>query len=843
MLLLPFLLTLHLVSVRPDAVMRIGEYPHELAPEEALWIWNDAGCTPLRVSGTLPAAVPCGTGIERRIDIAAPHDHVTYLVRWGTEEMLREIPDELLPAQAARAGEQTTLRVPAGRVFARVDGPHAAGGWQELGAGTTLAVEPGMRAGVRVTVAEDRTTPEHCTAHITTVEVPQPRKLAFLATCDVRGMLMLPNLPSAPTYRIRVTSPGLLPRTVVTPLAQFATLELHRGAVVRGRLLDEAHHPLSAAVHTRFLLDGEWVTQRTAASPSGTFSLSGMAGAAELSAFRDEYVPAVQRISAENGEVLELGDVILQRAGSLTVRVTATDGRPIPRARLRARGTKASTNEQGLATLSGVPRTSTDVQVSAEGYLPVHTRLAPREDRAPAAVRLERAAGIRFHAVNARHEPAGPGSVVLESGAGTRSETLSESGAFEALDLPPGAYSLEIHAAELAPVRLGPKDVRAGDTLDLGTIELAGGSAITGTVIDAESNASIAGAHVMAMPGKDYGPAFALLRDDLRETTSTAGGRFRLAGLAPGTYSLAFDAPHYARTIRESIKLDAETDTKAGEIGLSPARLLVVHCTPVQACGGEARLLVGGAGQQWAGIAAPVDEGLARLTPVPAGTFPLRLSGETGVLYQQDVTVAGTSDTTEVTVDLRQATIDGTVVCNGRAVSGGTVVLQRDIPDRLVTVNRITDLGTSFPQNVTPFARQLVAPVQENGTFTLPEVAPGAYLSSYHRDGSTSPPQPVVVPRIDTFAMKLTVAGANAAGTVFDEAGHPAGAAHVALFHDAQQLASTMTAPDGTFTFIGLPPGNLTVRAERERSTAQAAVLLPQETPVTLVLRGAGPGH
>jgi hypothetical protein len=89
--------------------------------------------------------------------------------------------------------------------------------------------------------------------------------------------------------------------------------------------------------------------------------------------------------------------------------------------------------------------------------------------------------------------------------------------------------------------------------------------------------------------------------------------------------------------------------------------------------------------------------------------------------------------------------------------------------------------------------------------------------------------------------MTLTLAGANVAGTVFDDAGRPAGDAHVALFHEAQQVASTQTAANGTFTFIGLPPGNLTVRAEREHSTAQAAVMLPQETPVTLVLRGSGP--
>jgi hypothetical protein len=764
-----------------------------------------------------------------------------YAVRWGTEEMLREVPDDLLPAVHARAGQSATIITPASHVFARLEGPGLASAWQELGRTTTLTPVQGMRA--RIQVVTDTGKPvSPCTARLSTIETPQPHNLSFLAACDTEGIVALPGLPIAPRYRLQIKGHGVVPRTITTDLRNLATLELHTGAGMHGRVLDDGRKPVAgASIRARFLLSGEWVTQRAASTANGTFGVGGIGqGQTEISITRRGYAPDVQVVSMRDADV-DVGDVILHHGLSLAVRVTTADGVPIAHANVRERGARASTTDRGgLATLRDIPPDGTDVQVSAPGYLPATSRLAPRRDRAPTPIRLHPAAGIRLRTVNTQQASAGPGTVILESEAGTATGTLDETGMFEALDLQPGTYTLEIHAGDLAPTRVGPRDVRAGNILDLGTVELLDGTGITGTVIDADTKAPIPNAHLIAMPTSDSGPGLALLRNDLRETTSTADGTFHLLGLAPGMYALGADAAQHARAVVDNIVV-SERNAPIGELALPAARTLVVHCAPIDGCGAQAQLLVGGPRRQWAGIAAPIDQGLADLTPVPAGRFLLRLSGDQGVIYQQDVEVSGTQDTTEVSLDLHTTLVNGMVVCNGRPAGGGSVILQRDIPDRLITVNRTTDFGTSFPQNLTPFARQFQAGVADDGSFRLPNVGPGAYLATYQRDGSASPSQLVVIPAAETYALTLTLAGAAIHGIVFEGGGRPASATHIALFRDHQQLASALTGDDGRFTFLGTPPGELIVRAERDRLGAEVTVALPREAPVTLVLQPVRP--
>jgi hypothetical protein len=71
----------------------------------------------------------------------------------------------------------------------------------------------------------------------------------------------------------------------------------------------------------------------------------------------------------------------------------------------------------------------------------------------------------------------------------------------------------------------------------------------------------------------------------------------------------------------------------------------------------------------------------------------------------------------------------------------------------------------------------------------------------------------VLIPASGEYALTLTLAGQAVRGTVFESGGRPAAGAYVALFRNQQQLASGVTGDDGSFTFTGLPPGDLVVRA------------------------------
>lgn len=827
------LLALHVVHVDPDLLTPSGSVT-TLRTEAVSWHWVDGLCAPVRMTGSSPREWRCERPVPRPVRIGGASGDAVYTVRGGTETMIREVPTTLLPSVAVRGGALASLTIPEGRGFIRVDGPGAATNWEELKQTTVLYPETGRSVHLRVT-ADDHRQLQGCSTRLTIEESTTPRALPFLAVCDAQNVLTLPTLPERFTYRARVYANGALPRTVVSRLIGFEDIELHRGASLHGRTTDSRHQPLAAAVEVRFPADGEWVVQHAQAARDGAFTIAGVLGNAELSAAKEHYAVAVQRITACTGESLDLGDVVLPHSAVLNVRVTGARGEPIAGARLWTRATAATTSSEGLASLTDVADSGETLHARARGYLPLDLRAAPARDGAVTTVRMEPAAGIRFRAVRGTGHAPGPGTVLLEHDGATRNEGLPDTGVFEAYDLPPGDYSLEVHVQDASALRVGPRTVHAGQILDLGTLELASGHAITGMVVDASDGSSVAGSSLMAVPEGEAGAPMLLLQDARHEAAGDEAGHFRVTGLSAGTFTLVATAPGHAPGIR-TITVSGDRDTDAGSVPLPRARTLVIHCRPISDCRGEARLLAGGTQHSWAGTAATLYDGVAQLTPVAAGTFPLRLSDGQKVYYQQDVTVSERVDTTEITIELSKTTLHGIVICDGRRQAGGTVTLQRDIAERLVTMNRSTSLGTTFMQNVTPFAPLLAGAVGADGSFTIEGVGPGGYLATYQNAGGTALPQAITVPEASSFELTLVIEGSTLSGIVFDASGRPATAAHVVLSDLHRQLASSIVGPDGTFRFLGVAPGAYVFQAERGRESATMHVTTPREDPLSVVL-------
>jgi hypothetical protein len=830
-------LSIRVVTPEQRLAQRVDAFPAAIKPEQSIWIWS-AACAPIRLHGALPGEPPCTAGREQLLHIAKTRSEERLMVRWGTEAMLRELPNDLLPSLTIAPGDGATIIAPrAERVYARVDGPTVASAWQAIDTkANELVPQAGAHATLRIR-ADDGIPVTACSVAITAVEIPQPAHLAFRAACNEKGDIVVPWIPAASTYRLRVFAAGLVPRTILgRVLALPLTVELHRGSTIGGRVVGDQRKSLDATkVTVQFLSDGEWLAQRIVTSRDGRFSLAGIpAGDVELGIEHAGYPSSVRSISSDGHEVIDVGDVPLVRGAALNLRILDGQKDAIAGATVQLRGSrqKTKTDARGIAKLVDVPMSGADVDISARGRVTARRHLTPRRDGAPIVVQLDAAAGLKFHVVRASdRKPVGPGTILLSMNGGTSTESLSDEGLFEAANLTPGTYAAEIHIAGFAPAHVPPRDIHPGEVADLGAITVASGTGAFGTVVDGDTGAPIPNARIAAVPITDFGPALAVLRSDTNAVPSDAEGRFRVSGLVAGNYAFTLDAPKYARTLKSPVTVEDGKDSNVGVIRLPPARTLALHCAPVDGCGAEARLLIGGREANWAAIAAPLYNGEAQLAPVPAGRFLLRLSNNNAVLYEQDVQVSDTSDVTDINVDLHKTAVSGTVIDSGRPASGGAVVLRLDVPDKLITVSRSSDLGTSFQQNITPFARELVAAVDGEGRFTLSDVAPGSYSVTYRRDAAVSATQSIVVPPAAAFSFTLTIDGATLRGTVLDAAGVPLGDAMVFLLRGGQKVVSAPTMYDGTFIFTGIQAGDAIVRALRQKSGAEVSVSITQGMP------------
>lgn len=444
--------TMRLVNPQSRLARHLDAYPTSLQPEQSIWIWS-ARCAPIRLHGALPLEPPCASGTEQRLRVAKIRSEERLTVRWGTEAMLRELPNDLLPSLTLAPGETTTVIAPrAERVYARVDGAMAASAWQPVDANANeLVPQAGAHATLRVR-ADDGIPAAVCSAGLTPLEIPQPAYLEFRAACNDKGDLVVPWIPAAPAYRLRVFAPSLVPRTILGRVPALpATVELHRGSTIRGHVVGDERKPLDATnVTAQFLTDGEWMAQRATTGRDGLFSLAGVpAGSVELAIEHAGYPSNVRSISLDGHGLTEIGEVPLVRGTTLALRILDVQHAPIATATVQLRGSrqKTTTDQRGIAKLADVPFAGADVDISARGCVTARRHLVPRKDGTPLTVQLDPAAGLKLHVVRVSdHQPVGPGTVLLSGNGSTSTESLSDAGLFEALNLAPGTISRRVSA-------------------------------------------------------------------------------------------------------------------------------------------------------------------------------------------------------------------------------------------------------------------------------------------------------------------------------------------------------------------------------------------------------------
>ncbi len=289
-----------------------------------------------------------------------------------------------------------------------------------------------------------------------------------------------------------------------------------------------------------------WATRRTAPSAvaaDGSFVVEGVGpGPITIVAEAQDHVGGWLVADVGPGQLARVPPIDLQPAARLRGRVVAADGRPVPRALVRAdsggsnwpRGTpmEAQADDDGAFELHGVSQNAKHVTASAPGHATAELELTADANAAPVEIRLGAAARITGRVVT--DDGRGIGGVHVST---TAAETWSAAdGTFLLADVPEG-----LHDVDFAP----PTDAResfvgarrtaiASGASDL-VVALTSGLTISGRVVD-ETGAAVSGAWVQAHPVGAERPPF--WDHYTAGTYVSPDGRFRIAGLSTGHYQV-----------------------------------------------------------------------------------------------------------------------------------------------------------------------------------------------------------------------------------------------------------------------------------------------------------------
>jgi len=391
------------------------------------------------------------------------------------------------------------------------------------------------------------------------------------------------ELPAPGRYRARFEAAGYrplaLPPAEVAPgqVLDLGVLGLERGGVVSGRTIDGASGEPVGGAEIELAPHGTgFVTHlvrgrslRAVSAADGRFEVAGLeAGSYRLTARRDGYATAVEKVAIEGSGVHDLGDLGLGRGVLLSGLVVDRAGEPRPGLRVRLFDPLGSPLAPLAEWLTGAGGAFSGAAVEVGAYrirvdgsrLLLAQEIEVPEGVAEHELRLV-AGGVRLAGVVHRGgEPvtgglltlvadldpgAHRGKVILHGGGalagGADALGFSESqlvaelaadGTFAVDDAAAGrlwATVYEDAGGETTRELFVPDRAEAWVEIDLG------GAVLEGRVVDAASRAGVAARVAL----------FSVSGQPVAEAVADGEGRFRLGDLAPGRYALEASAEGY----------------------------------------------------------------------------------------------------------------------------------------------------------------------------------------------------------------------------------------------------------------------------------------------------------
>ncbi len=330
-------------------------------------------------------------------------------------------------------------------------------------------------------------------------------------------------------------------------------------------------------------------------------------------------------------------------------------------------------------------------------------------------------------------------------------------------------------------------------------------SALAGTVVDARTNAPIAGATV-SLEGSEWSPWSS---GDTATVTTDAAGTFRIARLTPGRYSVFAKAEHgYGRT-DGSVLVGLGQSVDGIVIKAYPAFHVsgtVLVASTKEPCEAAWIEMIDTSQNESANLEQGEDK-VWRADGVLPGTYSINVGceGKQSRAKYAPVVVA-TKDVTGLVWEVDDgATVKGRVLdAVGKPVEGASVFARSTGGDARSRASYSGDLS------------------EPDGAYVLAGLKAGTYKLEVLTDAGVAPTEgyPVEVPGLETITKDLVLAaGGSIAGTVTDETGKPVANATIMATSGAQRMRfsgrENRTDAAGAYRIEGLNPGTYRVVATR----------------------------
>jgi len=373
-------------------------------------------------------------------------------------------------------------------------------------------------------------------------------------------------------------------------------LILFIGGIVRGIVSDDSGLPVPEArvlvlVQTQ-LGAGIWKTPGPSATTdgAGTFEVKSVPpGRKTVYAGAEGYATSMlPDVDVEDGAVAEGVNLTLTRGAPISGQaLEATTELPIAGARISATPVFASdptradgeTDASGNFLLTGLnPNKSYRLRATKPGYIPAPIAIA-KGGTSNLVVYMERNGGIRGQVVDAvtgrpvpsfsiRFGESGGDKIV---GFGQRRNFETPDGTFELIDLNPRTYLLEAWAEGYAFTRSEPIEVRKAEWVSGVVLALGQGGTVEGRVVRSSDGSAVSGASVMVRPGDRMDPFFHTRYNPymIRESAPTGrDGRFVIANVGAGSYSIQVDHPDFAKQVVEGVQIQEGGRFDTGDIAI-----------------------------------------------------------------------------------------------------------------------------------------------------------------------------------------------------------------------------------------------------------------------------------
>lgn len=836
---------MHAVACRDDS--GCVDSAEALEHADFVWIWSDAApptrflpadATAVLAKGPAPDIV--GTiNVLRRGDAAL--EMIAAPVR-----MWEEVPEPLLPR--FDVPKNGIVRIPRARSVpwrARIAGRESGSWWTPLENGpTSIALVPGMTRRIRVT--DEKRAPLGSTG--VTVMVARSgasRLLAAQYRTDGSGWVEIEGLPDQDLLTMIVTAKDRAPVALTDRFPQFPeAIELRRGLNVTGRFVDGRDEPIGGVrVRAEAWLgsSGAVVGRETTSAPDGSWTIDRLPAdvRAVIVATRKDFAPMRTELVVE--KTIDLGRIVLESGVVLPVRVIdAADLRPVEGARVVAKPDRETkTDAKGMARLIDVSASSgLEITVTADGYLPVTMETSPPFG---ALVELEL---TRAFIVEGRFEDSAGRAIAGATARIVETDSFREmplDAAKFRISLPPERrVSLELSSPTSRIVRFDLEG-QPGETRDLGVIHPDEGFVVRGRVATAEGMA-VAAASVWVPRVSAAGPLVEWATGNIMRAQTDADGVFVLRGLGPEPALLRIDAPGFARAFRPLSFDETGIDLELGDIVVTRGATVSITGR-TEWTDAIARVVFRPETGEVDMLSAPMRNGAGTIRNVPEGRAVISVLRGHSTVCRKDVDLSERDEPFTVDCSAGAVHVRGTVLVGERPADGGTLLWTSpsDGDAAGLILNRTSRLGAPSQK---PFGAtsDVVVNVSASGDFESDGLWPGRWLVRWTSvAGGVSEPREIGIAERPDVTIVLRYEEAILRGIVVDERSLPVRHASVRQLNGG---ASALTANDGTFAIVGLPPGTHRIRAENKALRSDTAMVEleagRQPDPLRLVVREGG---